>query len=124
MIEFISLFWLCIWDLVFPFIGIVYLIGSFLMIVHFIKRKIDEKKKWEEAKRKELERNQFIQKFEIEGGQTLNLTRRQILDGIILLLKQKASYKIMTPSGNYNSSYDREVLIEYYQEFFKALGFE
>lgn len=81
-----------------------------------------ERKRSEKAKQKE--RAAFLNRFVTDSDDVLSLNRAQILNAIVYLLKNKASYKIYTPSGTYDSPTDREVLIEYYQEFFQKLGFK
>lgn len=111
-IHLINDFWLFAWEIVFPII-------SFLFFIQIMHLGLE----WIRQRKLRDEKSKFIQRFEV-SSESLPLTRPQILNAIVYMLKTKASYQISTPSGNYDKAADREVLIEYYQDFFKELGFK
>lgn len=115
-IHFINEFWLIVWEIIVP----LFLFLFSVKMIFFLKSSIENHFREKEKVRL---RQEFIQRFD-NSQESLPLTRGQILNSIVYLLKTKASYNIITPSGGYDNASDREVLIEYYQDFFKDLGFE
>ena len=111
MIEFITTFWLIMNEIIFPLFIISFIVLGLPSLIKMIVKQIKIKRqiKIENRLRKDDEK--------------LLLSKKQILDSIVHMLKTKATYKIMTPTGSYDHPADREVLIEYHLDFLKHLGF-
>jgi len=114
MIGFIQSFWLLIWDLALPLIGI-------MIIPIFLFHAVGALKEGFIRKKELIRQSAKIQeaKKDYENEIKISLSKKQVLAAIADIAKDR-----MVMCGTYNSDAGREMLLEYYQLFFEKLGFK